>query len=216
MPLGSIIRLSTYLVDRNDKANEDVAAVLDHLAQLSEDIAEKWSQNLANMEKLKFEGSRIRDGRRNEDFLEQLDERGLSVGELASFRRANDAYAYDASELIRAIPEDVAKRFNRVAERFTEPTERRGGRKNSKAAKKRNSNAFEDTKRAVASLLRSRSELRKKLDELFDDVDKTHGSEFSGMIDDLDIPELERKVANMLKQAAKAKALARYYRSQIR
>lgn len=210
MPLSGISRLATFLVDRNDKANEDVAVLLDQLADLSDRIADKWVVNLNNVERLHFEGERIKDGRSNQDVFEQLFSRGVSVRDFANARRSNNADVFEASELLRSMPDDVFQKFQRVAERFSVDGD------GSTKKKGQNGNAYVEAKKSIESLLRTRSQLRRIFDEVFDDLERQSGPEILEKLEGIDFYELEKKVERIQKQSAKVKAISRYYRTRIR
>ena len=215
MPISGIIRLATFLVERSDKGSEDTAALLTHLADLSAEIVSKWELNFREIKKLRFNNDRIRKERKNADFLDQLSYRGTSFNELAHMSRENFAPAMEISEILKRFPDG----FRIPSDRSAKRTPRKQISKDNKVAKGRDGQkegAFDEIRRSVSSLLSTRNKLKKRFDELFDDLNVEHGSALSERIAEMDIAEIEKNIQRLYTQSSKIKAISKSYRAQIR
>ena len=105
MPLNGLIKLVTHLADRSDKGDEDVAALLEHMSELSAHICRVWQVNIDGLETLGLEAKSYQRHRENQPFDEFLSSKGVSVTQIAQARRANTAESYDLREIEKRFRE---------------------------------------------------------------------------------------------------------------
>ena len=99
MSLSGLIKLVTHFADRNDKGDEDVAVLLEHMSELSAHICRVWQVNIDGLEATIYE----RRGE-NQPFDDFLSSKGFSITQIAQARRSNGAEFYDLSEIEGSAP----------------------------------------------------------------------------------------------------------------
>ncbi|MCK8462404.1 hypothetical protein MUY35_00905 [Aliiroseovarius sp. S1339] len=198
MSISGLSRLLTHLVDRNDRADEDTADLLDHMAKLSSHICEVWKANIDALEILSLEADGHRKRRDNVPFKELLATKDLSLIKMAQARRANGAEVYEFIEIEKTF-ETNPDATGRTSIRSSASTEQ-----------------IEKIRRSARSIYRKREDFRREFDEIFDDISEESFEDFVARLDDTDVSVLRKKHDRMQRQASKIAATSRKYRASIR
>jgi len=104
MSLSGLIKLVTHFADRNDKGDEDVAVLLEHMSELSAHICRVWQVNIDGLEALGLEATIYERRGENQPFDDFLSSKGFSITQIAQARRSNGAEFYDLSEIEGSAP----------------------------------------------------------------------------------------------------------------
>ena len=198
MPLNGLIRLVTHLADRSDKADEDIAELLEHMSELSAHICRVWQVNIDGLEVLGLEAKNYQSRRENQSLDDFLSSRGVSVTQIAQARRANTAEAYDLREIEKNFPKPNDRKSVTSAQYADSMLK------------------VDELRKSARSIVRRREEFRKEFNALFDELSDLSSPDIIAKFADADISSLRKQHERMQRQSSKVKALSKRYRATIR
>ncbi|MDZ7905012.1 MAG: hypothetical protein U5N55_04020 [Cypionkella sp.] len=214
--MSSIIRLATYLADRNDKADEDIAVFLARIADLAERISEKWEVNLRNIYDLKYRANKFREDRVNVDFLSICLRIGAtSISNIALAHRSNSAESFELDPVYKVPRDEMWERRERRRKKDY-PHHFPSEVKQLKVQSRRPKAILSKEQSAASEVLKVRSDLKADFDEVFKALDEVSGDDLRVRLDLVDVDSVRERVDLLHQQAATLRQISSNFRAQIR
>lgn len=205
--LSALQKFLEHLINRVDSGNEDLATLLDTLADYCDEIAEDWAKKLRAIRRIKREKFLSHRSGSNRNLFDWLDDHKFDIHEFAGGRKSNNPSVYRTMELSKI---------------FKNPNLRKS------ILVKRGSNSLKDIMgdesvldgsnivSSINSILDARTELQAVCKPLFDIIEDIEAFETSDFINNEKVLVIDGLVETIQQNAAKIRSTAEIYRASIK